>query len=629
MIETAHIDIKAVIEQLCCIAWTGKQGQGQKSAYKGGPCPFCHVGTDRFAVFPEGEKPHFYCGIHGNGCGAHGDVIAFVQQIKGYTTAGQAIRELREMGYPVGDETIAPGYKPSSERDRPGQKWQDRGNALIHAAQKCLWSSKGKQALDYLRKRGLQDETIKRFRIGYCPDWSECQFAEWGIEGEGVFWLRPSILIPCYESYEKDVLWGINRRIPTYTEKELERQRQGERLPPRYMQIKGSSNGLFNVESIRPGEPLFMTEGEIDAMTLGQEASYAVVATGSTKGAQLSRWVASISLASHLIIAFDDDEGKGEKAAEYWTDLFEDKATFYPPWSKDVNEMLQQGQDIKLWASMGVEITVPSSDQSSPIPVANTHETPATLPLVTPCVSDGIEEPRGTKKNQEETCLTEHLSTTAESEVGENLAVSRGFSRLDTLAPLPSSDAPDVIPELADTCTVCGGEVVWYSDDQRPWCADHSPIDAPQEENKTLTRDEIVQRFKDALPGWSVELLDTGEWDRQKAERIRHYREQDQKRWIKTPGDRTPDEVWWSIPRSNNWGKFVASDYWTGLEARLALKGYDRAFKATEEALLHRVSTPRVYLCPVPRYELRADDQGVMHLVTVGYWAGQSQEVSA
>src|SRR5262244_1005426 len=156
--DTSNIDIKAVIDQLACIAWTKPVRSHGETVYKGGPCPFCHQGTDRFAVFPEGEKPHFYCGIHGNGCGAHGDVISFVQQIKGYPSADLAIRELQAMGFQIGDASSAtPPRTRLAERGKPGQKWQDQGNALVHAAQAYLWSVIGKEALEYLHSRGLTD----------------------------------------------------------------------------------------------------------------------------------------------------------------------------------------------------------------------------------------------------------------------------------------------------------------------------------------------------------------------------------------------------------------------------------------------------------------------------------------
>lgn len=363
--DTSNIDIKSVIDQLCCVAWKKPVKSRGEIVYKGGPCPFCHQGTDRFAVFPDGEKPHFYCGINGNGCGAHGDVITFVQLIKGYSGQGPAIRDLQEMGFQIGDGNgTIPFRTRLSERGRPVQKWQDRGNAVVHAAQRGLWSPVGKEALDYLHGRGLTDETIQHFRLGYWPKWVEYKLSDWGLEGDGTFWIRPSILIPCYA---KDVLWGINQRITEYTSKERGQMAQGKQLP-RYRRVRGSGNGLFNVDAIRAGEPLFVTEGEMDAMTITQETGYSAVATGSTQGAKVSRWTVSLSVASRLLIAFDNDGGKGEEAAKYWTEtIFPHKAFYYQPWGKDVNEMLQCGQDLKLWASMGIELASRPTIVESPV----------------------------------------------------------------------------------------------------------------------------------------------------------------------------------------------------------------------------------------------------------------------
>jgi len=350
MIDTSNIPIKDVIDQMACIAWRKPVRSHGEMVYKGGPCPFCHLGTDRFAVFVEGEKPHFYCGIHGNGCGACGDVIGFVQRFRSYTSAYQALCALQEMGFQVGDKSAFSSSTRHVERGKPCQAWQEQGNALVHAAQKYLWSSVGSPAREYLRKRGFTDQTIKRFRLGYWPKWTEYTDVSWGLEGEGTFWMRPSLIIPISE---KEVLWGINRRLTEYTEKERERHQQGGKVPPRYMQVKGSGNGLFNVDAIQVGEPVIVTEGAFCAMTVAQETGYAAVATGSTQGARASRWVAALSLASHILVAFDNDQGKGEAAALYWLEVFEDKASLWLPWAKDINEMHQERMDIAAWVTTG------------------------------------------------------------------------------------------------------------------------------------------------------------------------------------------------------------------------------------------------------------------------------------
>lgn len=366
MIDTTHIDIKAVIDQLCCIRWQKPVKAHGELVYKGGPCPFCHRGTDRFALFVESEKPHFYCGIHGTGCGAHGDVIQFVQQLNGYKFASQAIRCLREMGYIVGNESGVP-YSTSQSREYlpdfgpPSQKWQDQGNMVMHAAQKYLWSDIGIPARKYLHERGLKDETIKYFQLGCWPKWHATDRTSWGFtDNDKSLWLRPAILIPCYE---ESTLWSINQRLTKYTPDEQKRIAQGKKLP-RYRKIQGSRNGLFHVDAIQYEKPVFMTEGEIDAMTLYQETGLPVVATTSTAGAQMPQWAGSLALASYIFVAFDRDDGKGDSGANYWMSLFEDKAVRWTPWAKDVNAMLLEGHDIATWANMVIELVTFSPDES-------------------------------------------------------------------------------------------------------------------------------------------------------------------------------------------------------------------------------------------------------------------------
>ena len=98
-----------------------------------------------------------------------------------------------------------------------------------------------------------------------------------------------------------------------------------------------------------------MTEGEFDAMIGQQETGIPFVATGSTSGAMLARWVIRLGLASHIFLAFDNDGGKGAKAAQTWCQIFADKALLWlPTVEKDITDMWLQKQDIRLWAALAL-----------------------------------------------------------------------------------------------------------------------------------------------------------------------------------------------------------------------------------------------------------------------------------
>lgn len=375
MIDTSGVDLKAVIDQLCSVRWGKETTVSGKRQIKGGPCPLCHQGQDRFIIWPYGDannpNPRFYCGIHGNGCGAHGDVINFVQQLKGYKTAYEAIRDLQDMGFPIGGESARSRPLPAvKEKGAPPAEWQEMGQAYVQITQKDLWSPHGEQARAYLHKRGLTDETIKHFQIGYLSGWIEQPRALWGLPADGsttTFWIRPGILIPTFEG---NTLWKITIRILTHSPQEIARAKETGKDLPRYQQITGSSNSLFNVDAIVPDQPVFMTEGEFDAMIGQQETGFPFVATGSTSGAMLARWIARLGLASHILLAFDNDGGKGAKAAEEWCKIFGDKALLWlPTVKKDITDMWLQKQDIKLWASLAI-----ASVSGTPIKVAEKHE---------------------------------------------------------------------------------------------------------------------------------------------------------------------------------------------------------------------------------------------------------------
>ena len=103
---------------------------------------------------------------HCFGCGKGGDVFAFVMEIEGLEFR-EALKLLAER---AGVEL--PEYRGSDGRV---SETKDRGLEILELAtkfyEKQLWESeRGKKVLTYLHDRGLTDESIRIYRLGYAPD---------------------------------------------------------------------------------------------------------------------------------------------------------------------------------------------------------------------------------------------------------------------------------------------------------------------------------------------------------------------------------------------------------------------------------------------------------------------------
>lgn len=123
-----------------------------------GLCPFHSEKTPSFFVYPQTQS--FYC----FGCGAGGDVITFIRRIENLEYM-EAVRFLAEKcGLTVPDS--------QQEDERAVQRRRileiNREAARFFHAQ--LMSEQGKQAYDYLTRRGRDRKTIRHFGLGYAPE---------------------------------------------------------------------------------------------------------------------------------------------------------------------------------------------------------------------------------------------------------------------------------------------------------------------------------------------------------------------------------------------------------------------------------------------------------------------------
>lgn len=124
-----------------------------------GLCPFHQEKTPSFTV--SADKGFFHC----FGCGAHGDVIGFVMRQEGMTFPEAVERLAAEAGLDMPRET--PEERERAER---AGSLYDVLEAAARWFEGQLRSQAGREALTYLRRRGIEDAALEAFRLGFAPD---------------------------------------------------------------------------------------------------------------------------------------------------------------------------------------------------------------------------------------------------------------------------------------------------------------------------------------------------------------------------------------------------------------------------------------------------------------------------
>ena len=120
-------------------------------------CPFHNERTPSFYVYDDG--------YHCFGCGAHGDAVSFAMQTQGLSFPDAVAQLAQEAGLEV---------PKASPRAAALERQRADAGAALEAAQasfaRRLREPEGAAGLAYLRGRGLADETIARFGLGWSGD---------------------------------------------------------------------------------------------------------------------------------------------------------------------------------------------------------------------------------------------------------------------------------------------------------------------------------------------------------------------------------------------------------------------------------------------------------------------------
>ncbi|MEA2077217.1 MAG: DNA primase [Candidatus Marinimicrobia bacterium] len=121
-------------------------------------CPFHDEKTASFSVSPSKQIYHCF------GCGVGGNVLNFVMEYEKLSFI-EAIKQLAERAnIPLEYEDVSP-----QEQSDTGKLREIHVQAIDLYYQE-LFKPSGKVALDYLLSRGLSEETIRAFKLGYAPE---------------------------------------------------------------------------------------------------------------------------------------------------------------------------------------------------------------------------------------------------------------------------------------------------------------------------------------------------------------------------------------------------------------------------------------------------------------------------
>jgi hypothetical protein len=238
----------------------------------------------------------------------------------------------------------------------PDAAWQAAAAQIVTECEATLWQPRYRAVLDYLHGRGLRDETIQHFHLGYCATGEATRY---GREIGGLYVPR-GLVIPCQVAGK---FWYLKIRLMPGVPCRCQQCKADLPGPghcpqcdgdTRYLGVKGNkTNAIYNADAL-PGALMAMfCEGEFDCMTAYQEFGGIIptVTFGSaTNHPDMGLWGSYLSSLYSILITYDTDLS-GQKGAR-WLQEVSDCARLapLPAGVKDINEYLQQGGDLLSWA---------------------------------------------------------------------------------------------------------------------------------------------------------------------------------------------------------------------------------------------------------------------------------------
>lgn len=284
-------------------------------------CPFHQERTPSFTVSP--DRGTFCC----FGCGEKGDAITFVEKYDGLSFR-EALRKLADRaGVPWDEGEFGRGEDPAARSRR-----ERLLGCLEAAADAWRRSFLGSElARKYAEERGLTEETLDKFKIGFAPDeWryasEACRaagYTEEEIEAAGIakhgddgksFYdrFRGRLIFPLFDGEGRVIAFSA-RILPQF-----EKGDEGKYINSPETEVFKKARALYGLPWARGAARrlrcAILVEGQFD-LVLAHQAGYqnAVASSGTaltdTHLAEVAKW------SDNLVIAYDGD-GAGLKAAE-------------------------------------------------------------------------------------------------------------------------------------------------------------------------------------------------------------------------------------------------------------------------------------------------------------------------
>lgn len=248
-----------------------------------GLCPFHDEKTPSFSVNPDLQIYKCF------GCDAGGDVFKFVQEIDRVSFV-EAVQFLAERyGIPLPKEGGEQGDEVADELYRANEL------AAKYFEYK-LKQDTGRPALDYLHQRGLSDETIERFRLGFAlPGWTSLleMAGKRGFKPEALE--RAGLVLPSrrsaghYDRFRNRITFAIRNpsgRVVGFGARGMSPEDEPKYLNSPESPIYHKSSILYGLseshDAIRRADCAIVVEGYMDVLNLAQAGVTEVVASSGT-----------------------------------------------------------------------------------------------------------------------------------------------------------------------------------------------------------------------------------------------------------------------------------------------------------------------------------------------------------